>query len=46
MCDVRYCKQKDVEVTYCGHDVCLKHWTAHCRGDFDLKVEFQIKNEA
>ena len=48
MCDVKYCKQKDLVVIYYGKEVCGKHWHEHCdeENKFDLKKEFGIENES
>jgi len=46
MCDVKYCKQKDIAVIYYGRKVCAKHWHKDCdeRDVFDLKEHFGIKD--
>lgn len=43
MCDVKRCRSDETEVNYKGHEICPKHWEAHCNGSLNLNKELGIK---
>ena len=43
-CQVKYCKQKDLEVRY-GYEICRKDWLLHCDNKINLKEKLGIKEE-
>jgi hypothetical protein len=41
MCEIKRCKGS-TDIIYYGHEVCDKHWDAHCANKIDLKKILKV----
>jgi hypothetical protein len=43
-CEVSRCRA-ELDVVFYGHEVCEKHWEAHCAGKLDLKKKLAVRTD-